>query len=77
MINLLSATLLSEFLDDQVIDFLIELDDMIPLVLVVHVAEADLGILRTYFDFNSIFVCQKLKFLQCTLEMLNFSENEC
>lgn len=57
MKNLLCATLLSEFLDNQVINFLIELHDMVPLILVIHVAKTYLRVFGANLDFNSIFVC--------------------
>jgi len=75
-IYLLSTALLSEFFDNKVIYFLVEFHHMVSLVLIVDMAEADLGVLVTDFDFDSIFVCQKYEFFESTLKMLNFSENE-
>lgn len=43
-VYLLSATFLSELFDDKIIDFLIEFYDMVPLVLIVDVAETNLGV---------------------------------
>ena len=56
-VYLLSATLLSELFDDKIIDFLIEFDDMVPLVLIVDVTETDLGVFWADLDFNGVLVC--------------------
>jgi hypothetical protein len=57
MENLLGTTLLSEFLNNQIINFLIKLNNMVPLILVIHMTEAYLWVFRTNLDFNSILVC--------------------
>ena len=72
--HLLCTALLPELLYNEVIYFLIELNHVVPLVLVVDVPEGDLRVLRAYLDLNCVFVRQKLKLFQRPLEMLYLTE---
>ena len=61
----------------QVVYLFVKLHDVVPMELIVHVAETDLGILWTDFYLDCVFFPQKLEFLQRPFEVLNLAENQC
>jgi hypothetical protein len=66
---------LAELLDDKVVNLLVELHDVVPLELVVHMSEGDLRVLRADFDLYGILIREELEFLECTFKMLDLSED--
>ena len=66
---------MAKFLYDQIVNLLVELHYVVPLELVIHMSEGDLWVLRAYLDLYSILIGEELEFLQCTLKMLDLSED--
>ena len=66
---------MAELLDDQVVNLLVELHDVVPLELVVHMSEGDLRVLRAYLDLYGVLIREELEFLEGTFKMLDLSED--
>ena len=66
---------MAELLDDQVVNLLVELHDVVPLELVVHMSERDLRVLRADFDLYGVLIREELELLEGTLKMLDLSED--
>ena len=75
-VGLLGAALGGQVLDDEVVDLLVELDHVVAVVVVVHVAERQLRVLVAYFDLDGVFLRQEVELLQRALEVLNLAEHE-
>jgi hypothetical protein len=66
---------LAELLDDQVVNLLVELHDVVPLELVVHMSEGDLRVLRADLDLYGVLIREELELLEGTFKMLDLSED--
>ena len=66
---------MAELLDDQVVNLLVELHDVVPLELVVHMSEGDLWVLRADFDLYGVLIREELELLEGTFKMLDLSED--
>ena len=66
---------MAELLDDQVDNLLVELHDVVPLELVVHMSEGDLRVLRADLDLYGVLIREELEFLEGTFKMLDLSED--
>jgi hypothetical protein len=66
---------LAELLDDQVVNLLVELYDVVPLELVVHMSEGDLRVLRADLDLYGVLIREELELLEGTFKMLDLSED--
>ncbi len=65
-----------QLFDNEVVDFLVELHDVVALVVVVDVAEAYLRVLLGDFYLNGVFLREELELLQGPLEVLDFPEDQ-
>lgn len=76
MEHLLSAALLSELFDDQVVYFLVELDNMVSVKVIVDMSEGDLRVLCTDFDLYGVLLSKEMEFLQSSLEVLDLTKDQ-
>ena len=66
---------MAELLDDQVVNLFVELHDVVPLELVVHMSEGDLWVLRADLDLYGVLIREELELLEGTFKMLDLSED--
>ena len=76
MEHLLSAAFLSELFDDQVVYFLVELDNMVSVKVVVDMSKGDLRVLGTDFDLYGVLLSKEMELLQSPLEVLDLTKDQ-
>ena len=76
MEHLLSAAFLSELFDDQVVYFLVELDNMVSVKVIVDMSKGDLRVLCTDFDLYGVLLSKEMELLKSSLEVLDLTKDQ-